>query len=125
MLGVVIICTFEREGKTMLQNAKEDIICKLAESNGRDVSLLDMETLQAGSIIQVTTESSSVYLLETIHECSKWVYFARYNKHENSRSSGRYFGKQELGSLVITIGETMTHDKMVTKPITKITLLCE
>lgn len=118
------MCTFDTAGKIMLQDAKEEVICKLSEASGRDIPILDMGTLQAGSIVQITTESNSIYLLEITHEHSEWVYFARYT-HKDLRRAGRYFGKQKLGSLIIAVGETMTHDNMTTKPVTKITLLCE
>ena len=108
----------------MLQDAKEDVLCNLSEATGRNISLVNLGTLQSGSLVQVTTESGSIYLLEIIHERSEWVYFARYT-HKNLRRSGRYFGKQKLGSLMVAIGETLTHDDMTTKPVTKITLLCE
>ncbi len=108
----------------MLQDATEDVICKLSEAKGHDVSLVDIEALQAGSIVQITTESSNIYLLEVIHEYSGWVYFTRYT-HKNSRRSGICLGKQKLGSPVIKSGEVFTHNDIITKPVTKITLLCE
>lgn len=108
----------------MLQDAAEDAICKMSESTGRDVPMIDIGTLQHGSVVQVTTESRSVYLIEIIHERSVWVYFTRYT-HKNERKTGRFFGRQRLQSPILTVGETFTHDDMTTKPITKITLLCE
>lgn len=108
----------------MLQDATEEVIRNLSEASGRNVSTLNTETLQSGSIVQITTESGSVYLIEIIHEHGRWVHFTRYTC-KNSRSAGRYFGKQKLGSSVIEIGETFTHDNMATKPVIKITLLCE
>ena len=107
----------------MLQDAKGEVICTLSEAKGRDVHLVDIKALQTGAIIQVTTESGSVYLLEVVNEQSGWVHFARYNK--NSHSSGRYFGKQKLGSSIISVSNVLIHDRMITKPIIKITLLCE
>lgn len=109
----------------MLEDAKEDIICELSEATGRDVSSVDIEMLQEGSIIQVKTESGGIYLLEiTYEDGERCVHFARYI-HKDSQSYGKYYGKQKLESPVITLGKTLTHDNMITQPITKITLLSE
>lgn len=109
----------------MLEVATEDKICKLSEATGRDVSAVDTEILQKGSLIQVRTESGGIYLLEiTDEDGERCVHFARYI-HKDSQSYGKYYGKQKLESPIIAIGKTLTHDNMVTKPITKITLLIE
>lgn len=123
MLNLVTATHIPKDGEIMLQDAEEDTICTLSEAKGRDVHLVDVKTLQAGAIIQVTTESGGVYLLEVISEHSGWVHFARCDK--GFHNSGRYFGKQKLDSSVITVGEVLAHDKMVTQPVTKISLLCE
>lgn len=109
----------------MLENATENTICELSEATGRNVSSVDIEILQEGSIIQITTESGGIYLLEVTNEYSKkYVHFARY-VHKGARHYGKYYGKQKLESSIITAGETLTHDNMVTQPIIKIALLSE
>ena len=122
MLGLVkfVHCN----GEIMLQIATEALICTLSQASGRNVLTLDMARFQAGSIIQITTESGSVYLLETINEHSHWIHFTRYT-HKDSRQSGQYFGRQRLDSCTIEIGKAFSHDGMLTKPIVKIAILCE
>lgn len=108
----------------MLQDAKEEMLCKLAEAEGRNVSCLNTGILQKGSLVQVTTDSGSIYLLEINNSPSLYVHFARYS-HNKERRGARYFGIQKLGSRHLAIGEPFMHDAIVTKRVMKITLLSE
>ena len=105
----------------MLQSADGLEIYALAKASGRSVYKVDMQRFQEGSILQATSQSGNILLLEVIKQGDDLLHFARYSP----KGSAIYLGQQTLLSQIIEVGKTLTYNSKTTQIIKKILILVE
>ena len=106
----------------MLETATDKVLEGLARAQGKSVDYVNLREIPLGSLIQIRTESGNTYIIETTDEVTPRARIARISLSAQTRMKG-YLGEQIIFSPKIYIGEPLSHDEFMTRPIVSIELL--
>lgn len=105
----------------MLEKASLEEIAKLRHMPGKEVDILDVRTVELGTMVRVKTASWNHYLFEVTDPAAHRAHVVRCEERKYASTTG-YRGER-LISPIFRIGDQITHGGSITSAVDGITIL--